>query len=488
MTQIPESRAYDVVIVGAGPAGLAAAEVLAGLGASVAIIDEQARAGGQIMRQPPRSFIIRRWLPGGLYGALKALLRRVETQEVTWLFSTTVLGIEPAEAASGFEISTLSGNTLGSVKAKRVLVAAGCHERPVPFPGSLLPGVMGAGALQGWLKGQQMLAGETVLFSGTHPFMLLVASQMIAAGASVKAVAFAQSRRDFLFGVLRRPLILLTHWRVFLTAAHSLWRIRRAGTRIFFRHRVNAAEGSAQLSEVSLTPVDHRGSGTAGAEDKRFTVDRLGLCYGFQVSSELARQAGAKVRWLEAAGGWIVDHSAAMESSLSGLYVAGEITGMAGADASRHEGTLAGLGMASSLSLNGIGKLSRVGARARRGLAREKRFAAYLNRLSALPPGLLGAMATEDSILCRCEKVTCKTVREILATHPEVTSPNALKLLSRVGMGFCQGRLCYANAAASLIAAGRVSPENLQPFEARWPVRPVPVSAIPATISDGRCT
>ena len=475
------SSRYDVAIVGAGPAGLSAAEQIVRQGGQVIILDEQPRPGGQVMRQPPKEFIVRNWLKGSLYTALKDLLHRMEDHpKVTWKLSTTVSGIMPQDEndpRQGYHLWIMDSQGQHCIAAKKVLICSGCYERPIAFPGSTKPGVMGAGAIQTFLKSQQIIAGNSFVFAGAHPLQLIVAEQIIEAGGKVAAIAFTQSPYSLL-SLLKSPLILLTHWRTFMAAAKSLWRLKKASVPILFGYAIKEAKGTDILSSVIVQPVTPSGQPTDDRPLRTFSADRLGLCYGFQVSSELARQAGAKSRWSATQGGWVIPHSSWMESDLSGLYVAGEITGMAGAEASRHEGAIAGVGISLSLGLIPQEQADRVAPKFRKRLHHSNRFAQTLNHISRLTPNLMATISTDDSLICRCEMITCGTLKEAMAENPHLREANSIKLLTRAGMGLCQGRLCYANIAALIAHFHNCPIEDIGPFHANWPVRPVPLNSL----------
>ncbi len=475
---------YDVAIIGAGPAGLAAVEQITHAGASVIIIDEQPRIGGQIMRQPPKQFRVGGWLKGGLYKKLKALLERLEnSSQVTWQMQTTVSGLNTISDEGtdrGFQLWILDANGLDSLRAKKVLIATGCYERPVVFPGATTPGVMGTGAIQTLLKSQQICVGENFVLAGAHPLQLVVAEQIIAAGGKVKAIAFSQSP-VCLFSAWKQPSILLSHWRTFAVAALSIWRIKKAGVPILFSCAIKKVEGSEHVTSVTLQSVTPKGEIRKDKPERVLTADTLGLCYGFQVSSELARQIGAKAQWTDTHGGWTICHSDWMETNIGGLFVAGEITGMTGADAGHAEGFIAGTGIARSLELLSNATAQKRCVYSRKQLKKHNKFAQFLNQLSRLSVQLLFGMASDESLLCRCENVRYGTVKEALKTNPAVTKADGVKLLTRAGMGLCQGRLCYANSVALIQAHRNITVEEIGPFYAQWPAKPLAINTLIAS-------
>jgi len=466
----------DVVIVGAGPAGLAAASELAAHDVRVILLDEQQRPGGQIMRQPPKGYAVNGWMKGALYRGLHQLLDSIEDQPgIDWRFGATVAGIQ--QDVDGFSLTYGQGDGLRRMAARCVLVATGAHERPMVFPGATTPGVMGAGAIQTMLKSQQVLAGDSFVFAGAHPLQMVVAEQVLAAGGKVQAVVFAQPFWRGL-SLLRRPMLPLAHPHTFMAGLKAYLSLRKAGVPVLFGHAVTSVEGREGIEAIRISPIDKDGN-RLGGNDRIFTAERLGLCYGFQLSTELARQAGADVRWMgDHRGGWAIAANAWGETSIPGLYVAGELTGMAGADASMAAGHTAGIGL-----LARLGKLDATAADAaaaphQKAWQRYQRFAEWLAGFAALPPHLAASLRTPESLLCRCETVRCGEVETLLATNPDLARAGSIKLQSRVGMGLCQGRMCYANFADLVADKTGKGPDALGPFQARWPVKPLPISDI----------
>lgn len=479
MTTSPEI--FDVTIIGAGPAGLSAAEYLISAGARIVILDEQPRPGGQITRQPPKDFTVKNWLKGDLYKDLKTLLSRLEDHaEICWKMAVSVIGITPPtsdKTNAFYQVWYQDDRSLHVLRSRKILVATGCYERPLAFPGSTLPGVMGAGAIQTFLKSQQILVGSRFVFAGTHPLQLVVAEQVLDAGGQIEAVAFAQSP---LTGVRRLlgSVSLFSHWRVFLAATRSLIRLYRAGIPLLFNHAVKQAEGEDHLKQVRLQPVTATGAPRPEKPVRTFNVDRLGMSYGFQVSAELARQAGANTVWASDQGGWLIEANIWQESSQVGLFVAGEITGMAGAEASCLEGRIAGLGIAHTLDLISLESATALAAQSRRKLKRQNAFAGFLNAFSRLPVDLLAHMMTSESLVCRCENITYGDLRQAMANHPHLLQANGVKLMTRTGMGLCQGRLCYSIVAEVIRRERACLIEDIGPYHAQWPVKPLSISAL----------
>ncbi|HWK73737.1 MAG TPA: FAD-dependent oxidoreductase [Povalibacter sp.] len=474
---------YEVAIVGAGPAGLAAASVLREHGVRVAVIDEQLRAGGQILRQPPAGFSVEHWLPGRSYDRVKRVLRAVgDRPDIDWRLGATVLGLTGAasfrtQGASAVPhrlwIQDASGSRV--LEATAVLVATGCYERPLAFPGWTLPGVMGAGAIQAFVKSQQFVPGERFVLTGSHPLQLVVADQLLRAGARVAAVTFTQPPTRAA-AVLRYPLAMLQQARQMVDVVRILARLRRAGVAVRFGTTIVRADGGDSIASATLAPM--HGGAVDGSRWEVVECDRIGVCHGFIASSELARQAGAGIRWGEHEGGWLIEHDAWLESSVANLFVAGEVTSVMGADAALEKGRIAAIGILRTLGRIGEREAQRLAAAPRRRLRRLLRFASMLQELSRPPEGLERQVVTGESLVCRCESITRAYFDEQLRENTHVASADAAKLLTRAGMGMCQGRLCGDNVARLVALARGLSPGEVGPLHARMPVKPVPLGTL----------
>lgn len=471
-------RRFDVAIVGAGPAGLAAAEVLRQYELRTAVIDEQPRAGGQILRQPPEDFRVDDWMSARLYKDVRALLQSVSNEpRIDWLFGTSVHGINRFPEAScrrgsgRFELCLQSQDGLEIASADVVLLASGCYETPLALPGWILPGVMGAGAIQAFVKSQQFVPGNRFLLAGSHPLQLVVADQLVKAGANVAAVLFTQRLRDA-FGLFRSPLAMLQAAPQLAETARILSRLRRAGVAVRFGQTITGIDGDGAVERATIAPLAADGRFDA-SDTERIQCDRVGLCHGFSASSELARQAGAETRYRPHDGGWLVVHDPWFESSVADLFVAGEITGLAGADASLHKGRIAALGALYRLERIGSAEAEQRARSSRRRLRTYERFANVLNRLSRPPASLAQSLATDDTVLCRCESVTCGSLQRALAEHAHIRDVNAAKLATRVGMGLCQGRYC-GGQVMQLVAEARGLPiDEVGAFRMHFPAKPL---------------
>jgi D-hydroxyproline dehydrogenase subunit alpha len=467
----------DVAIVGAGPGGLAAALELADAGASVVVVDEQALPGGQIYRQPPASFDVRRNLRASAHDVGKDLLARfAEKSNVRWLNGTTACGVLHADA-DGVELLLAGTDGLSQLGSRKLLLAPGAYDLPVALPGWTLPGVMAAGAVQAFAKSQQLLPGSRFVLAGAHPLLFVVADQLLAAGADIAAVAFAQARPPVREALADLARLRGAAWRVGELAG-PLLRLRRAGVPVLLSTLPVAVEGEVAVARVRLSAIDR--TWRPVGESRSFDCDTFVLGFGFVPSSELARQAGCVSRWDEAAGGWIVPHDRWMRTSMSAIAVAGEITGIAGAEQAIEEGRLAALGILADLGRLSAREIGQRAAVVRRRLAARRCFSAVVRRRFALRSDALAELATADTVVCRCEDVTAGVLRDALAANPHVGTLDAAKLLTRVGMGPCQGRMCQHTVTQIMAACLRRAPADLGAYRARLPAKPISLAALAA--------
>jgi NADPH-dependent 2,4-dienoyl-CoA reductase/sulfur reductase-like enzyme len=421
----------DVAVVGAGPAGIAAAVSAREAGAAVAVIDRYPAIGGQIWKCPfgePPPAAARGWTTRLAHSGARLLL------------DTAVWGVRDGHTL----LTERADGTPGAVRAGAIVLATGAHDRPVAFPGWTLPGVMTAGAAQTLVKAQRTLPGRHVLLAGAGPFLLPVAAALKAAGADVVAVAEATRRRRWAAAGPR----MLHHPRHL--AEYAAYRARLSGVTFLWGHVVVRADGRGRVEHATLARADAAWRPEPGSE-RTFEVDALCTAYGFLPALELGRALGCEL------DGDSLAHDAAMRTSVPHVFVAGEAAGVGGAQLALAEGGVAGREAA------GAGVPADLARRRRRAA----HFAAVLDDLFRPGPGL-AELADHDTILCRCEDVTAAAVDRAVADG--AGSLAAVKLATRCGQGPCQGRMCERIVAARLPSAGR--------YSSRAPVRPVAVATL----------
>lgn len=465
----------DLVIVGAGPAGMAAALAVAEAGFSVTVVDEQARAGGQIFRRPPAAWGERHgnYRP---YSWARDLIERFEEHpNIETCFRATAFGVLRDREGTDPEALDLVISSAGGgrrIAARRLLLATGAYDMPVAFPGWTLPGVLTAGAVQSLLKSQKLLAGRRIVLAGSHPIQLILAGQLLDAGAELVEIALARDLPG-LIEMARGVPAVPGHVSIFAEAARSLAKVLRHRVPVSRRTLVSEVVNSNDGLRVLLAKVDADWQPTGAVHEVE--ADVLALGYGFTPSTELARQAGCALEWSAPRGGWTVSHDAGFRSTAPGIYVAGEPTGVAGAERAWAEGQVAGLSIAASLGTQISGNKL---AQARRRLIRAGRFSDVMQTMFEPRRAALADLSRgEETLICRCEEVRNGQIEETLKRNPFLCSVNSVKLECRSGMGPCQGRYCEATIAARVASARNATIEASGYFNAHLPVKPVPLQA-----------
>jgi thioredoxin reductase/bacterioferritin-associated ferredoxin len=460
-------RQTEIAVLGAGPAGIAAALAASRAGASVTLVDESCHTGGQIYRHPPEPFRVRRPdVLGKEYARARHHERELTASRAEVLTGTLVWGVEEDKTLLLFR----EEEGAEELKANAVIVAAGAYDRPIAFPGWTLPGVWTAGGAQAMLKSQRILPGQRVLVVGAGPLLLPLAQSLAEAGAAVVGVVEATTRLEWALQSHR----MLGHWDRIRDAVRYEAALLRARVPRFFGQVVVRAEGTGQIERATIAAVDRQWRQKPGTE-RSFEVDLLCVGYGFLSSLELPRLLGCEVVYHPSQGQYLPKHDAKMESSVPGVFVAGETTGIGGADLALAEGEIAGLAAAQQLG-HDLGAEGQRRMRAAEGRRRHQmRFAHMLDRLFAMRPGIF-ELAAPDTPLCRCEEVTVAEIQA--AVQRGATTVRAVKGWTRVGMGPCQGRICN-HLVAQLVARGTGRPMGeVLDLTPRPPVKPVPLQVL----------
>lgn len=348
-------RVVPVVVVGAGPAGMSAAVAAADAGKAVLLVDAAERVGGQFNRQLPEEF--RAGRPEKLQHDWKAFARlrdRIATDpKITHLTGTSVWALE-RPSASGEVLTRLwlqtgaadaAGRRVSAVETPALVLATGAYDRVLPFPGWDLPGVYSAGAAQALAKGQRISVGQRVVVAGTGPFLLPVAESLVGVGAEVVALLEANHPMTVAKGMLSDPLAGLGK----LSEAANYARLL-ARHRIPLRHgrTVVAAHGTDRVEAVTIARLDRDWKPIPGTQE-RIEVDAVCVGFGFTANLELA--ISARCTLTEGPdGGPAVQVDEHQQTTIPGIYAAGELTGIGGAALAAAEGWLAGTTAASSPS------------------------------------------------------------------------------------------------------------------------------------------
>ncbi|MFJ2213714.1 FAD-dependent oxidoreductase [Streptomyces sp. NPDC101062] len=473
---------YDLAVLGAGPAGLAAAVAAAAAGARVALVDEGARTGGQYWRHRPGDIGARhhgRPVLQRLRDGLAAHADRIDhlAGHTVWHVERSGSDTQAPDRRGDFTTYAVSGGagcdgTERTVVSRAVVVATGAYDRQLPFPGWTVPGVLTAGAAQALLKGHGVLAGRRIVVAGTGPFLLAVAAGLAEAGARVAGVYEAGLPTAF----ARHPLALAGNPAKLAEGAGFLRTLARHRVPYRTRTAVIAAHGTDEVTGVTLARLDARWRTVPGSE-RRLECDTLAVGHGFTPQIEIPLQLGCATR-RDADGSLVAVADTRQLSTVPGVYLAGEVCGVGGAAQSVVEGELAGLHAAFAT----VG--TRPGAAAVRRLLRRRaagrRFATALHAAYPVRPGWLEWLRP-DTVVCRCEEVTVEAV-EAAVTDLGATSARAVKLYARPGMGLCQGRVCgYATTCLVADRTGREpTEEDLRSLAGRPIAQPLSLGTLAA--------
>ena len=450
-------RHVEVVVVGAGPAGLSAAISAAEMGAEVMVIEEGNLPGGQIYSQAPDKFQLnsKNLSYDEIQG--KHLLEKAYSFPIEFLTEALVFGI-----FDGRKLSVMKRSEEIEIWAKTLILAPGAYERPVPFPGWTLPGVMTAGGVQKMIKTQWLIPGQRFLLAGTGPLQLVLAKQLIESGAEVSGIVDASSWRGswkYLPQMLSEPGVLFQGMRY-------LWDVKSAKIPFLKSHAIIRAEGNGQVEAAITANVDENWHPIPDTE-RRWDVDTVCLGYGFISSIELAVLAGCRVRYESKWDSWVPEIDREMRSSIAGIYIAGDGAGLGGVLVATQEGHIAGINAAREL-----GYSIKSDVYHHKKLDKLRKFRAALDELWKFKTGLYDVI-TDDTIICRCEEVKYSEIKKVIADG--AVDLNEIKSLTRAGQGMCQGRMCGINVAHIL---AKTNGMTMDQYTVRPPIKPVPIDIL----------
>ncbi len=427
MTTGPKRETYDVVVIGAAPAGLAAAATSARAGLSTLLLDENIGPGGQVYRAIASTPVTERGQLGADYWAGADLVQALRASNAEVIQRATVWSLD-----RNLDIGISVGGASAFVNASRVILATGALERPFPVPGWTLPGVMTAGA-----------------------------AQILRLGGRLDCILDTTARGNYLAAI--------PHAFAFLTSPYfakglAMMREVRAKVRVVCGVTELASSGDGRLASVSYVAGGKRGS---------IAADLLLLHQGVVPNVNLAMAAGAEHRWDELQLCWAPVLDANSASSVAGIAIAGDGAGIGGAGAAEVRGRIAARAAVESLAPAAAAGLPPMAA-LRADLAKAERGRAFLDTLFRPAPQF--RIPSGDTIVCRCEEVTAKDILDAVAIG--ATGPNQLKAYRRTGMGPCQGRLCGLTVTELMAQARDKSPQEIGYYRLRAPVKPITLAEL----------
>ena len=462
MTASPQR--FDLAILGAGPAGLAAGALANELGLTCVLLDEQAEPGGQIYRALGRMAADAPDRPamfGASYRRGLPLLDGLRGAGVDYRPGTLVWQIDPPG-----RLWTLRDGRCRQIEAARLLLCSGAFERPVPIPGWTLPGVLGAGAAQVLLKGAGLVPDAPMVLVGNGPLLYLLLAQYQAAGAAPAAVLLTGGLEDWARAVRHLPGFLSSG--ALPEATKLLAVLRRSGVRILHRVSDVSILGKTAVEAVSFL-----------SKGRRETIPATLICLheGVVPNTQVTRLISCAHRWDQRQQAFrpVLDRWG--NTTIEAVQVAGDGGGIAGAQAAESTGRIAVLEVARALGrLTGEDRDRRAAAE-RRKLARLLRGRPFIDtlygpRLSRRPPA-------DDTMVCRCEEVTAGQIRQ--AVREGCQGPNQAKSFLRCGMGACQGRFCGLIVSQIIAAERGASMDEVGYYRIRPPIKPIDLGALADT-------
>jgi NADPH-dependent 2,4-dienoyl-CoA reductase/sulfur reductase-like enzyme len=444
-----------LLIVGGGPAGLAAADTALAHGMKVMLLDEQPGPGGQIYRNIADTDADRKKILGPDYAQGESLLAVLQRDGLDYRPGSVVWEVTPDR-----NVHFTESGRARIVTADRIILATGALERPMPFPGWTLPAVMSCGAAQIMLKAGGLVADGAVL-AGSGPLLLLIASQMLAAGARIGAIVETTPARNYFAALphLPRAIRAADYLRKGIAMTVAL---RRAGIPWYRDAHDLRAVGADRVESLRFT---------AGGKTHELACKVLLLHQGVVPNVQITRSLRLDHDWHALQRAWRPRLDEWGETALAGIFVAGDSGGIVGAKASVIQGRLAVLRI--------TGAPATEAAPLRRTLAHELAIRPFLDRLYQPADELL--RPGDGTIVCRCEEVLAGQIRE----HVRIgcLGPNQAKAYSRAGMGPCQGRVCGLLVSEIIADARDVSPDEVGYYRIRAPIKPVTVGEL-ATLAD----
>ena len=450
------TRQFDAVVIGAGPAGMSAAIGMRGQGLSVLVVDEQPAPGGQIWRAveavapTPTGTLL-----GDEYRSGAALAGRFRACGAVYEPITQVWQVEP-----GWRIYMTRDGQAEMVQAQHVVLALGAQERPTPFPGWTLPGVLTVGAAQILLKTSRQVPSEPVWVAGSGPLPLLYMVQLLRTGGRIAGwldTAPLSAWRRALpwvgaalagWGDIRKGLA----WQQELKAA-GVMRVRGV--------TAVRALGDGHLQEIEYTQTNGK---TMRAPASVF-LSHEGIVPSIHMTSAL----GCAHSWSTQQSCFAPDLDAWGQTSKQGVYVAGDGGGIGGALAACVRGELVALGVARDAGHLSLENATAHAAPLRKKLKGLLRLRPMLDAL--YPPRAEIFAPTDDTIVCRCEELTAGDIRKAAAIgQPGL---NQLKSYSRAGMGPCQGRQCGYTVAHIVAAQQNRQVAEMGFYRIRPPLKPL---------------
>jgi len=452
-------KVYDAVVIGAGPAGISASARLAEMGLQVLTLDEQQRLGGQIYRNIQESSQKTRDDMGDEYARGIVLAQRFENSGALYYPRATVWDIE-SDGCVYFSKDHQSEQ----IRANYIVIATGAMERPVPFPGWNLPGIMGAGAVNNLAKEAELTPDCDVVLAGSGPLLLLEASLLIQKGVNIKAILETTPKTPSIDAMLK-VFPALKRFDFLKKGLKMVGDIKKSGTP---HHK-----GITNLRAFGDDKVE-RVEANNGSTHLQFSTDMLLTHFGVIPNTHIFRLLGCQMAWHREQRYWYPQIDKWGRTNFDHIFAAGDGAGVKGALTAEYRGEIAALEIAHCLGIIPTYERDQLAGPIENELKHDDYPRPFVDAVFA--PSFSKESFDDETVLCRCENIKIKDVRK--AVGEGVREVNELKIVTRCGMGPCQGRMCGPAMAEVVGAELALSPDQVGVLKIRPPLKPIPLGEI----------
>jgi len=452
---------HDVVILGAGPAGISCALELAQNGIHSLIIDENPAPGGQIYRgieQNQSNQEITNWLGVDYQIGNKLISEAKDNHNIEWKLNVSLWDIRHEEQFC--ELGVLIEDRVQVIRARNVVLANGAMERPTPFKGWTLPGVMTIGAAQTALKQSGIIPKNGVVLAGQGPLFYLYTAQILEAGVKPRAVLDFSTRSPRIENIPFALSALVNAPKYVLKGLYLRNKIKRRKIPHYY-----GVDSLSALGEELLTSVEFKTNGAS----KSFNTDLLLVHDGVVPNTHVSMAAGCEHYWSQSQSAWLPKVNQAGQSSLDRIWISGDGVSILGAEAAKLRGKACAQQIEATLK-----QTEKSGKTLDRKIHRLQKLREFLDREYA--PAKFITEPDDETLLCRCESISAGTIRKII--DQGCMGPNQLRAFCRAGMGPCMGRQCGLSIGKVFEKHTGYSVADIGHFSVRTPLKPLTIEQL----------
>ena len=466
-TQLPEiTKACDVLIIGAGPAGLAAAKELAKDNLKIILVDERKSMGGQYFKQPAEKFEIPISELDAQFLEGRAIIDAVKKTNIEVITNTKIWGAFDADHLLGY-----NDENRFVFKAKNLVIATGAYERGIPIPNWTLPGVYTTGAAQTLLRSYQTPVTGRIIVCGNGPLNLQMAAELLKSNANV--IAYVDSAKLFsLKNLILSPLLAIISPKLGLRGLGYLAILIRNKVKLISNSVPTKFIGKDLLTDVNINKLNN--DLPDPTRSTTYKVDSVSMGFGFAPSNEIAKLLSCQLKLDKRTMANVVQSNFAGKTSKKNVWVVGDSAAINGAQIAKYRGRLLALKLLTDLNkAHALTKIEYFFTSI--SLLRHLLFQKVLWQIFK-GPRLVAQLADEETIICRCLNVTVSELHSEVIK--DVESAGAVKRITRAGMGKCQGRYCSPVVQELLSTEYKIEVDEFSGFAPQVPIKPTPISVI----------